>query len=86
MSTLSEFFRNAFLELYDHSGKPEDYPVQPCSQEFNADYTFVLFPWAKRLELKPDELGLAVGNHLQKNQHIHSFEIVKGFLNFTLEP
>lgn len=74
---------NAIENLYHISSfLPE---IQVTKPEFNADYTLVLFPLVKQLKKKPEEIGEEIGNYLAKYNKINSFNIVKGFLNLSLE-
>lgn len=85
MDMLSALFQHAFTTVLNYSGDKSEFAILNCSSEFDADFTFVLFPWAKKLGMKPDEVGFKVGNYLLENQSISSFSIIKGFFNFSLD-
>jgi len=59
--------------------------VQTTREEFEGDYTIVVFPWIKLARTKPevlaDELGQWLVAHSDK---VERYNVVKGFLNLTL--
>ena len=59
--------------------------LQQTKKEFSGDLTFVLFPYLKKAQKSPQELGTSLGSFLVDNtEEIVTFNIVKGFLNLTL--
>ncbi len=53
--------------------------------EFEGDYTVVLFPFVKLLKMKPDVLGVQLGDYLVANTSLFSgYAIVSGFLNLSI--
>ena len=60
--------------------------LQATREEFEGDYTFVVFPWIKQAHSKPEtlaeELGMAL---LQHSDKVLRYNVVKGFLNLTLK-
>jgi arginyl-tRNA synthetase len=65
-----------------------DFQVSPTKPEFEGDYTIVLFSLIKQLKSSPDTLGNALGNKMIADDpdFFDSFNIIKGFLNFTIKP
>ena len=65
-----------------------DFQVSPTKPEFEGDYTIVLFSLIKQLKSSPDTLGNALGNKMIADDpdFFDSFNIIKGFLNFTIQP
>ncbi|HRG69130.1 MAG TPA: arginine--tRNA ligase [Saprospiraceae bacterium] len=84
MDMLSALFQESYFTVFNYSGDKSEFAVMNCSQEFDADYTFVLFPWVKKLGLKPEEIGLKLGEYLLNKNSISGYFVVKGFFNFTL--
>jgi arginyl-tRNA synthetase len=84
MKHLSNLFKESFYSVYKYTGTVEEFPVTFCSGEFNEDYTFVLFPWVKKLSLSPLQIGNELGEQLITGNKIKSYSIVKGFFNFSL--
>lgn len=64
-----------------------DFPnaeIQITKDEFEGDYTLVIFPLVKELKQKPEELANKIGTYLLENQKITAFNVVKGFLNLSI--
>lgn len=59
--------------------------LQVTRKEFEGDYTLLVFPFLRDLKLKPEEAGNKIGKALQELPEIKSFNVVKGFLNLSLE-
>ncbi|MFC4261802.1 arginine--tRNA ligase [Ferruginibacter yonginensis] len=76
----------ALNNLYNLSFTDKDFQINLTKPEFEGDYTVVLFSLLKKTGKSPEILGNELGNELIKNNsHIFSaFNIIKGFLNFTV--
>lgn len=75
----------AIKELYKHDINPDIIQVQLTRKDQNGDFTLVVFPLLKISGKKPEDTGNDIGNFiLEKLPAIDSFEVIKGFLNFTL--
>lgn len=60
--------------------------VNLTKPEFTGDYTVVLFPFVKLLRMKPDALGIQLGDYLVANTTLFSsYAIVSGFLNMAVK-
>ena len=72
--------------LYQVKIQPEQVLVNATKPEFEGDYTIVLFAFVKQLGKNPEVVGNELGNAMQKALPtiITEFNIVKGFLNFTI--
>ena len=72
--------------LFNQSFTEKDFQVNQIKQEFEGDYTVVMFSLVKTLKLSPDALGIQLGTHLvTNNQHLFTaYNIIKGFLNLTV--
>ena len=83
---LKQATANALQEIYQVQIKSEQVLVNATKPEIEGDYTIVLFAFVKQLGKNPDELGKALGDHVKENMPgiITDFNIVKGFLNFTI--
>src|SRR3954463_15286572 len=84
---IRDFTAKALLELYRFDITGSEIPVNPTNPEFKGDYTIVLFGLIKKLRKSPDELGRELGGHLATTHPslVTSFEVVKGFLNLTID-
>ncbi len=58
--------------------------LQQTKKEFEGDYTFVLFPYLKTLKTNPNALGEELGQFLTEKNLIAGYNLVKGFLNLSL--
>lgn len=65
--------------------QPEDILVNEVKPGFEGDFAVVLFPFVKRLGMRPDDLGNQLGHFLvENNVWVTAFSLVKGFLNLTI--
>ena len=89
---LSKIIREKAIEalesLHGIRFTDRDFQVSPTKPEFEGDYTIVLFSLIKQLKSSPDTLGNALGNKMIADDpaFFYSFNIIKGFLNFTIQP
>ena len=59
--------------------------VQPTRNEFEGDYTLVVFPWAKQARKSPEALAAELGEWAQQHSEwIAGYNVVRGFLNLAL--
>ncbi len=64
-----------------------DVLINTTPSDFTGDYTIVLFPFIKKLGLKPDELAEEIAADIQtKLSAYEGHNLVKGFLNIELSP
>ncbi len=72
-------------ELFGLTTNPNDIILQKTKKEFEGDYTLVTFPYIKAAKASPEKTGELIGEQLIKaNPSITKFNVVKGFLNFSL--
>ena len=73
-------------QLYDHPVPADGITVNETKQEFEGDYTVVLFSFVKALKKSPEQLGNELGENLvKKNSELFTgFNVIKGFLNLTI--
>lgn len=84
IATIQEEVSKALLVHFECDVDSESVLINTTKQEFEGDYTVVLFPFIKRAKVSPDVLGQKLGTHLKENTDIVSdFNIVKGFLNVS---
>lgn len=62
----------------------EQVEIQSTRKEFEGDYTLVVFPLIKALKKKPEDIGQEIGEFLMSKNQIAAFNVVKGFLNMSL--
>lgn len=66
--------------------KVEDVEIQITKDEFEGDYTLVVFPFVKLVRQKPEEIANKIGSYLTAKEEFVAFNVVKGFLNLSLNP
>lgn len=72
-------------ELFGLTTQPNEIVLQKTRKEFEGDYTLVTFPYIKAAKTTPEKTGELIGESLLKhNTDIVKFNVVKGFLNFSL--
>ena len=89
---LSKIIREKAIEaiesLHGIRFTERDFQISPTKPEFEGDFTIVLFSLIKQLKSSPETLGNALGNKMIADDpdFFDSFNIIKGFLNFTIKP
>jgi arginyl-tRNA synthetase len=73
-------------DLYNINFTVADFQVNQTKEEFEGDYTVVLFSLLKKTTQNPAALGEALGNALMKDHPdlFTGFNIIKGFLNLQV--
>lgn len=88
MQILSEIQKGIVAALsaqYDNNVSEETVLISQTRKEFDGDYTVVVFPYVKVLKSNPVEIGNELGKFVvENNDSISDFNVVKGFLNFSL--
>ena len=86
ITLLKQTASSSLTSLYQFKIQPEDVLVNATKPEFKGDYTIVLFAFVKKLGKNPELVGNELGNSMLKALPgiITEFNIVKGFLNFTI--
>jgi arginyl-tRNA synthetase len=86
LESIQSKFSEAILSLFDISMSPDEISINETRKEFNGDFTFVIFPLVKSLKKSPKEIGELLGQWMKANERsFKDYEIVQGFLNFTLQ-
>src|SRR6476620_10780672 len=83
---IKEVTAQALSEAFSVSMPAAEISVNQTKQEFEGDYTVVLFGLVKQLKKSPDQLGKELGDILLTNNEklFTSYNIIKGFLNLTV--
>ncbi len=83
---IQQSVKESLASLFNQPFTEKDFQVNQIKQEFEGDYTVVMFSLIKTLKLSPDFLGNQLGEHLIKNypQLFSGYHIIKGFLNLTV--
>ena len=71
--------------LWNGDIDPGKVQVQKTRQEFEGDFTIVVFPLVKLSRSAPEVTGEALGDYLVNHlDHVRDYNVIKGFLNLTL--
>ncbi len=85
-TNLQQAIAQALNNLYGIASDADSIVLQKTKKEFSGDYTLVVFPYVKQARKAPEavanEIGEAVLAALPND--ISSFNVIKGFLNFTV--
>ena len=86
ITNLKQSAANCIHQLYGVQIQPEQVLVNATKPEFEGDYTIVLFAFVKQLGKSPEVLGNELGAAMIADLKgtLTQFNIVKGFLNFTI--
>ncbi len=86
ISSLQQIISQSLKSLYNIDAVPDSIVLQKTKKEFSGDYTLVVFPYVKQARKSPEmvanELGAAVKAALPDK--VSDFNVIKGFLNFTI--
>lgn len=64
----------------------EQLQIQKTRKEFEGDYTLVTFPLLRRSRKSPEATAAEIGEHIvASTPEICAFNVIKGFLNLTLD-
>ncbi len=87
VNQIRESVSQAISHLYAEQAAGSSFQINQTKPEFEGDYTVVLFSLVKTLKKSPDAIGAELGDHLvgQQPQLFQSYNIIKGFLNFTIQ-
>ncbi len=86
ITNLKQSTANCIHQLYGVQIQPEQVLVNATKPEIEGDYTIVLFAFVKQLGKSPELLGNELGAAMLADMKgvLTDFNIVKGFLNFTI--
>ena len=75
----------AVKSLYNLEIDANQVQLQKTKKEFEGHLTVVIFPFVKAARKSPEQTGQQIGEYLQQtNPIISSFNVIKGFLNLTI--
>jgi arginyl-tRNA synthetase len=85
---LKKSISKGLSELFHLEHSAESLTISPTRKEFEGDFTFTLFPYAKPSQRNPEDLGNELGTFLLKDEELvnyfSGFNVVKGFLNISI--
>ncbi len=75
----------ALKELFNAEVASDQITLNETRKEFDGDLTVVIFPLLRYTRKKPEESGELIGEYLlQKVEEVDHYNVVKGFLNLSL--
>ncbi len=78
--------QKAVETLYGQQIDEKQVQLQKTKKEFEGHLTLVVFPFVRLAREKPEEVAQEIGEQLQQNDIVASFNVVKGFLNLIIAP
>ncbi len=86
VKTIQQNVTESLASLFGQPFSAADFQVNKTLEDFEGDYTVVLFSLVKKLKQSPDALGKQLGEYLITNhsQVFTQYNIIKGFLNLTI--
>lgn len=82
---LSDIISSIVNDLFSLNTNSQEITLQKTRKEFEGDYTLVTFPYIKAAKTTPEKTGELIGEAMLKaNPIITKYNVVKGFLNFSL--
>lgn len=82
---LTEKTIEAIAKLWGHQIDPAAISLQKTRQEFEGDFTIVVFPFLKMSKKSPELTAQELGQYLSDNlPEVNSFNVIKGFLNLVI--
>ena len=86
-SIISQGVKSAIKALYGAEVNEETIVPQATRKEFEGNLTVVVFPFLKISHKSPEKTAEEIGEWLVANQPaVEKFNVVKGFLNITINP
>jgi arginyl-tRNA synthetase len=84
VKVLKQHVAVALLKTYSAQVDPDTIIIDPTPPEYDGELTVVVFPFSKISKKSPDVTAHEIGTFLtQEVQEVHSFNVVKGFLNIA---
>ena len=84
---ISKAVAEALKALYGVEVEASSITPSATKKEFEGNLTVVVFPFLKASKKAPEVTATEIGEYIKDNcVYVHSFNVVKGFLNITIEP
>jgi arginyl-tRNA synthetase len=82
---ITESLKKALTKLYNVSPENLSISIQPTREEFEGDFTIVVFPFIPISKKKPEDTAKEIGEFLKNElDEIESYNVIKGFLNLSV--
>src|SRR5690606_9718776 len=83
---LTEQLQQLLQQQFSLDIPAEDLLINVTRPEFAGEYTLVVFPLQGRLKMSPPQAAQAIGEAAKAQLRIRDYNVVKGFLNLSLDP
>jgi arginyl-tRNA synthetase len=85
---LRPLLARGFEALFQKEADPASFQITPTRKEFEGHYTLLVFPLTRLSAQGPEPTAQALGTWLmeQAGDTVAAFQVVKGFLNLSLQP
>ena len=84
---ISKAVAEALKALYGVEVEASSITPSATKKEFEGNLTVVVFPFLKASKKAPEATATEIGEYIKDNcVCVHSFNVVKGFLNIVIEP
>src|SRR5580704_17842212 len=84
-SLISESIKKAVSSLYNVPTENLNIAIQPTREEFEGDFTIVVFPFISYSKKKPEDTAKELGEFIKSDlKEIESYNVIKGFLNLSI--
>lgn len=84
-SIITESVKKAVAELYHADSTKLNIALQPTREEFEGDFTIVVFPFVSYSKKKPEDTAKEIGEFLKSHvQEVEAYNVIKGFLNLVV--
>jgi len=75
----------AFQNCFNAEVDIEKIALEKTSDDYEGDFTFVVFSYLKQSKKNPEQTANEIGNFVKQHvSEVASFNVIKGFLNFSL--
>jgi len=82
---ITESLKKAIASLYNASIENLNIAIQPTREEFEGDFTIVVFPFVSYSKKKPEDTAKEIGEFVKNDlKEIEAFNVIKGFLNLSV--
>lgn len=82
---LSEQIQRSLHDTFSLALSSDDILINVTRPEFEGEYTLVVFPLAGQMKMNPAQAAENIGKALVNQSRISKYNVVKGFLNLTVE-
>lgn len=82
---LQQHIAKAIEALYSTTVEAESIKLETTKQDFEGDFTFVVFPYLRISKKNPEQTATDIGNYLKDNcPEVGDYNVIKGFLNLVV--